>query len=104
MLGHVQRGGSPTARDRVLATRFGLRATLVHEGGFGRMAALQGDVIVDVALADAVAERKTVLPDWYAVARVRRVLPTEVRATVGPSDGGLACCSGREWQRPFVVE
>ncbi len=44
VLGHVQRGGSPTARDRVLATRFGLRAAdLVHEGRFGRMAALQGD-------------------------------------------------------------
>src|SRR5580765_7652059 len=48
VLGHVQRGGTPTARDRVLATRFGLMAaTLVHEGRFGRMAALQGDVIVD---------------------------------------------------------
>ena len=70
VLGHVQRGGSPTARDRVLATRFGLRAAdLVHEGRFGRMAALQGDAIVDVPLADAVAERKTVPPDWYAVAR-----------------------------------
>jgi ATP-dependent phosphofructokinase / diphosphate-dependent phosphofructokinase len=70
VLGHVQRGGSPTARDRVLATRFGLRAAeLVHEGGFGRMAALHGDAIVDVPLADAVAERKTVPPDWYSVAR-----------------------------------
>jgi phosphofructokinase-like protein len=70
VLGHVQRGGSPTARDRVLATRFGLRAAeLVHEGRFGRMAALEGDEIVDVPLADAVAERKTVPPEWYDVAR-----------------------------------
>ena len=70
VLGHVQRGGTPTARDRVLATRFGLKAAeLVHEGRFGRMAALQGDRIVDVSLADATAELKTVPPDWYEVAR-----------------------------------
>ena len=44
VLGHVQRGGSPTPRDRVLATRYGLKAAdLVHEGKFGRMAALHGD-------------------------------------------------------------
>ena len=44
VLGHVQRGGSPTARDRVLATRYGLKAAdLVEEGKFGRMAALHGD-------------------------------------------------------------
>ena len=70
VLGHVQRGGTPTARDRVLATRYGLKAAeLVHEGRFGRMAALQGDRIVDVSLADATAELKTVPPDWYEVAR-----------------------------------
>jgi 6-phosphofructokinase 1 len=70
VLGHVQRGGSPTARDRVLATRYGLKAAdLVHEGKFGRMAALHGDAIVDVSLADATAELKTVPPDWYEVAR-----------------------------------
>jgi 6-phosphofructokinase 1 len=70
VLGHVQRGGSPTARDRVLATRYGLKAAdLVHEGKFGRMAALQGDSIVDVSLADATAELKTVPPEWYDVAR-----------------------------------
>jgi len=70
VLGHVQRGGSPTARDRVLATRYGLKAAdLVHEGRFGRMAALHGDAIVDVSLADATAELKTVPPDWYEVAR-----------------------------------
>jgi phosphofructokinase-like protein len=70
VLGHVQRGGSPTPRDRVLATRYGLKAAdLVHEGKFGRMAALQGDAIVDVSLAAATAELKTVPEDWYAVAR-----------------------------------
>ena len=70
VLGHVQRGGSPTARDRILATRFGLKAAdLVHEGGFGRMASLQGNEIVDVPLADAVAELKTVPPHWLDVAR-----------------------------------
>jgi len=70
VLGHVQRGGSPTPRDRVLATRYGLKAAdLVHEGRFGQMAALHGDAIVDVPLKDAVAELKTVPPDWYAVAQ-----------------------------------
>jgi 6-phosphofructokinase 1 len=70
VLGHVQRGGSPTPRDRVLATRYGLKAAdLVDEGRFGRMAALHGDAIVDVALEEATAELKTVPDDWFAVAR-----------------------------------
>jgi phosphofructokinase-like protein len=61
VLGHVQRGGTPTAHDRVLATRFGLKAaTLVHERTFGRMAALRGDEIVDVALEEATRELKRV--------------------------------------------
>src|SRR6185503_3263472 len=69
VLGHVQRGGSPTPRDRVLATRYGLKAAdLVHEGRFGRMAALRGDSIVDVSLDEATAELKTVPEDWYEVA------------------------------------
>src|SRR3954452_16166228 len=70
VLGHVQRGGSPTPRDRVLATRYGLKAAdLVEEGSFGTMAALQGDDIVAVSLADAVAELKTVPPKWFDVAK-----------------------------------
>jgi phosphofructokinase-like protein len=70
VLGHVQRGGTPTARDRVLATRYGLKAAdLVGEGRFGRMAALHGDAIVDVSLEEATRELKTVPPDWYDVAR-----------------------------------
>ncbi|TML48344.1 MAG: 6-phosphofructokinase [Actinobacteria bacterium] len=57
VLGHVQRGGTPTPRDRVLATRFGLKAAdLAHERRFGRMAALRGDTIVDVSLAEATRE------------------------------------------------
>jgi 6-phosphofructokinase 1 len=70
VLGHVQRGGSPTPRDRVLATRFGLKAAdLVEAGRFGRMASLRGDEIVDVSLKEATAELKTVPPEWYETAR-----------------------------------
>jgi 6-phosphofructokinase 1 len=70
VLGHVQRGGSPTPRDRVLATRFGLKAAeLAFAGEFGQMAALRGDDIVAVPLAEATAELKTVPPEWYAVAQ-----------------------------------
>ena len=70
VLGHVQRGGSPTPRDRILATRYGLKAAdLVEEGKFGRMAALQGDDIVDVPLKDATAKLKTVPQGWWEVAR-----------------------------------
>jgi 6-phosphofructokinase 1 len=70
VLGHTQRGGSPTPRDRVLATRYGLKAAdLVEERKFGRMAALHGDDIVDVPLAEATATLKTVPSDWWGVAR-----------------------------------
>ena len=70
VLGHVQRGGSPTPRDRVLATRYGLRAAdLVLTSSWGQMAALRGDAIVDVSLQEATAELKTVPPDWYDVAQ-----------------------------------
>src|SRR5918995_395137 len=70
VLGHVQRGGTPTPRDRVLATRYGLKAAdLVEESRFGRMAALQGDAIVDVALAEATRQLKTVPEDWFDTAR-----------------------------------
>jgi 6-phosphofructokinase 1 len=70
VLGHVQRGGSPTPRDRVLATRYGLKAAdLVHEERWGMMVALQGDAIVEVPLADAVAELKTVPREFYETAK-----------------------------------
>ncbi|HWW54708.1 MAG TPA: 6-phosphofructokinase [Acidimicrobiales bacterium] len=71
ILGHVQRGGTPTAFDRVLATRFGVAAIdCVHDGGFGQMVALQAGQIVRVSLAEAVAELKTVDPDLVEVASV----------------------------------
>ena len=70
VLGHVQRGGSPTAYDRILATRFGLKAAdLVEAGKFGLMASLRGDDVVAVSLEEATAELKTVPEDWYDVAR-----------------------------------
>jgi 6-phosphofructokinase 1 len=70
VLGHVQRGGTPTPRDRVLATRYGLKAAdLVLEGRFGQMAALHGDAIVDVSLEEATRDIKRVPPEWYQVAR-----------------------------------
>ena len=71
VLGHVQRGGSPTPHDRVLATRYGLKAAeLVLAGTWGRMAALRGDEILDVSLQEATAELKTVPAHWYETARV----------------------------------
>jgi ATP-dependent phosphofructokinase / diphosphate-dependent phosphofructokinase len=70
VLGHVQRGGSPTARDRILATRFGLKAAdLVESGEFGQMAALRGDEVIACSLKEATAELKTVTPEWYDVAK-----------------------------------
>jgi 6-phosphofructokinase 1 len=70
VLGHIQRGGTPTPRDRVLATRFGLKAAdLALAGEFGQMAALQGDDVVAVPLEEATAELKVVPPEWYDVAR-----------------------------------
>ena len=66
VLGHVQRGGTPTAYDRVLATRLGLAAIrAAHDGAWGMMASLQGNRIVLVALADAVAEVRRVPTEEY---------------------------------------
>jgi phosphofructokinase-like protein len=66
ILGHIQRGGSPSAFDRVLATRFGVAAVgAVHDGDFGVMVALQAGEIVRVPIADAVANPKTVDLDLY---------------------------------------
>jgi ATP-dependent phosphofructokinase / diphosphate-dependent phosphofructokinase len=70
VLGHVQRGGTPTPRDRVLATRFGLKAAeLALAGEFGQMAALRGDDVVAVPLAEATAQLKVVPREWYDVAQ-----------------------------------
>jgi ATP-dependent phosphofructokinase / diphosphate-dependent phosphofructokinase len=66
ILGHIQRGGSPIAYDRVLATRFGIGAIdAIHDGGIGTMVALQADRIVRVPLNDAVSEPKLVPHEFY---------------------------------------
>jgi 6-phosphofructokinase 1 len=71
VLGHLQRGGTPTAFDRWLATRFGLQAiTAVHEGDYGTMMALRGTDIVRVPLIEGTGELKTVDPSQYAEAEV----------------------------------
>jgi phosphofructokinase-like protein len=71
VLGHIQRGGTPTAFDRVLATRFGLHAVqAVHDGAFGQMVALQGTDIVRVPLSAATESLKLVPAERYAEAEV----------------------------------
>ncbi len=71
VLGHIQRGGTPTAFDRVLATRFGVHAIeAVHDGAFGTMVALRATDIVRVPLEDATSELKVVPPERYAEAEV----------------------------------
>jgi 6-phosphofructokinase 1 len=61
VLGHIQRGGSPSAFDRVLATRYGLGAIdMVHRGEFGHMAALRGNKIISIPLAEAIASNRKV--------------------------------------------
>jgi 6-phosphofructokinase len=67
VLGHIQRGGTPTAFDRVLATRLGLHAVnAVHDGDWGTMVALRGTGIARVPLTEATAELKTVPLERYA--------------------------------------
>jgi len=71
VLGHIQRGGSPTAFDRILATQFGIGAIdLVHEKKFGRMVAIRGNKIVSVPLKDVIGKRKTVDMELYNIASV----------------------------------
>jgi 6-phosphofructokinase 1 len=71
VFGHIQRGGSPTAFDRVLGTRFGVKAVeLIMNKKFGQMVALRGVDIVDVPLSDAVKELKLVSDELYDVAKV----------------------------------
>jgi ATP-dependent phosphofructokinase / diphosphate-dependent phosphofructokinase len=71
ILGHVLRGGTPTAFDRVLATRLGIEAIdAAHDGDFGKMVALHGTSIARVPLAEAVRELKTVDPKVFEVASV----------------------------------
>ena len=69
VLGHIQRGGTPSAFDRVLATRYGIGAIdMVHRGEFGQMAALRGNKIISVPLAEAVASNRKVDQDMIDVA------------------------------------
>jgi phosphofructokinase-like protein len=71
VLGHIQRGGSPTAFDRILATRYGIGAIdLVHARKFGHMVALKGNKIVSVPLKDVIGKRKTVDLKLYDIASV----------------------------------
>jgi 6-phosphofructokinase 1 len=71
VLGHIQRGGSPTARDRVLGTRYGVfAADLVKQGRWGTMAALHGDTIVAVSLDEATKELHLIDPKLYEIAEV----------------------------------
>lgn len=71
VLGHIQRGGSPTAFDRVLGSRFGVAAVeLLQRGLLGRMVAVRGTEITDVSIAEAVGSIKRVGPEFYEMARV----------------------------------
>jgi phosphofructokinase-like protein len=67
-LGHTQRGGTPTAYDRMLATRYGVAAIdLVHAGRFGRLVVLKGTQISDIPLEDAIAKTRTLGEDLFAL-------------------------------------
>jgi 6-phosphofructokinase 1 len=72
LLGHVQRGGTPTAYDRVLATRFGhAAARLAVQGGFGHMVALQADACISVPLSEVAGRSRHVPPDHPLVEAAR---------------------------------
>jgi phosphofructokinase-like protein len=74
LLGHVQRGGSPTPFDRVLATRFGYHAAqLVRKGDFGRMVTLQGDTISSAAISDVAGKNRTVPADHTLLSTARGI-------------------------------
>ena len=71
VLGHLQRGGSPTVFDRVLGTRLGVHAVeLIKQGKFGRMVALQGDTITDIPLEEVAGKQRKVPPDLCALTRM----------------------------------
>jgi 6-phosphofructokinase 1 len=71
VLGHIQRGGTPTAYDRILATRLGVAAVdLIDHDDFGRMVALQGNKITSISLDEAVSSLRTVNSDQYRIAEV----------------------------------
>lgn len=71
VLGHIQRGGSPTAYDRILATRFGIRAVdAVQKGDFGKMVALRSEKIITIDLEEAVLKNKKVDMELYEIAEM----------------------------------
>jgi 6-phosphofructokinase 1 len=71
VIGHIQRGGSPTLFDRMLGTRVGVKAAdLVAAGEFGQMAALKGNDVVGVPLEEATGQLKTVPKEWEDLAEV----------------------------------
>ena len=74
VLGHIQRGGTPSPFDRVLATRFGVAAVdLIAAGRFGRMVCLHGESIVSVDIADAIGHLKSVNPNGEVVRTARAI-------------------------------
>jgi 6-phosphofructokinase 1 len=74
VLGHIQRGGSPSPYDRILATRFGVAAVdLIAAGGFGKMVCLQQESIRAVTIADAVGRLKLVDPNGELVKTARAI-------------------------------
>ena len=74
VLGHLQRGGSPTFFDRILATKYGFAAAkLAEKNNFGKMVALRGTEIVPVSLEEATAELKLVSPDSYLVKAAKSI-------------------------------
>ena len=71
VLGHVLRGGVPTAFDRILGTKYGITAIdMIHQGQFGMMTSLQGTKVVSVPIIDGVKESKTVDKETYEIAKV----------------------------------
>jgi len=71
VLGHIQRGGSPTAFDRVLGTRYGVKAVdLIEEGKLGHMVCLKGNEITSIPLLDAMTQLKLVDQDWIRMSRI----------------------------------
>ncbi len=71
VLGHIQRGGTPTAFDRILGTRFGIAAIdLIHNGEFGKIVVLKGNEIKPIDLKEVMGRFKTVDDYWYDLAKV----------------------------------
>ena len=71
MLGHIQRGGSPTAFDRVLGTRYGVKAVdLIEEGKLGHMVCLKGNEITSIPLLEAMTQLKLVDQNWIRMSRI----------------------------------